>query len=147
MLQKDDRSRTIHRNPVMIRCFLIISQVYYLIVFNSFKTARLEQITFWKLVLNLMNVFENSFYSDRYPVHFQFTVPLWLILPVKNFPYRFNISISISLSSVFPPFPHSYTQFFAWCKLFPKVFCFMDTQEYSWEDKAFKFHSLFFESA
>ena len=101
----------------MIRCFLSISQVYYLIVFNSFKTARLEQITFWKLVLNLMNVFENSFYSDRYPVHFQFTVPLWLILPVKNFPYRFNISISISLSSVFPPLP----------PLLYSIFCMMQT--------------------
>lgn len=108
----------------MIRCFLSISQVYYLIVFNSFKTARLEQITFWKLLLNLMNVFENSFYSDSYPVHFQFTVPLWLILPVKNFPYRFNISISISLSPVIPPFPRSYTQFFAMMQTFSQGFLF-----------------------
>ena len=106
----------------MIRCFLSISQVYYLIVFNSFKTARLEQITFWKLVLNLMNVFENSFYSDRYPVHFQFTVPLWLILPVKNFPYRFNISISISLSSVFPPSPTLILNFLHDANFFPRFF-------------------------
>ena len=44
-------------NPVMIRCFLSICQVYYLIVFNSIVTARLEQITFWKLVLNLIDAF------------------------------------------------------------------------------------------
>ena len=106
----------------MTQFFLSIPRVYYLIVFNSVKTARLEQITFWKLILNLMDVFENSFYRDRYPVHFQFTVPLWLILPVKNCQYRFNISIPTPSSLIFHPSPILKLIFLHDANFFPRFY-------------------------
>ena len=80
MFQKDNRSKTMRWNPVMIRCFLSICQVYYLIVFNSIVTARLEQITFWKLVLNLIDAF-------FLPRSFSVTVLFWLLVPITILQY------------------------------------------------------------
>ena len=127
MFQKDNRSKTMRWNPVMIRYFLSICQVYYLIVFNSIVTARLEQITFWKLVLNLIDAF---FLPRSFSVNDSFLV----IRP------HYDSSISFS-----PPLT-LYSIFLHYANFFSKVLCFMDTYEYIWKDKAFNFHSLFFES-
>ena len=80
MFQKDNRSKTMRWNSVMIRCFLSICQVYHLIVFNSIVTARLEQITFWKLVLNLIDAF-------FLPRSFSVTVLFWLLVPITILQY------------------------------------------------------------
>ena len=127
MFQKDNRSKTMRWNSVMIRCFLSICQVYYLIVFNSIVTARLEQITFWKLVLNLIDAF---FLPRSFSVKGSFLVT------------RPHYSSSISFS----PLLTLYSIFLHYTNFFSKVLCFMDTYEYIWKNKAFNFHSLFFES-
>ena len=53
LLQKDDRSRTMHWHPVMIPWCLSIYLKSPGILFNSVVTVRLEHNIFWKLVSNV----------------------------------------------------------------------------------------------
>ena len=53
LLQKNDRSRTMHWHPVMIRWCLSIYLKSPGILFKSVVTVRLEHNIFWKLVSNV----------------------------------------------------------------------------------------------